>query len=97
MPFCDISGGLRLSTAYPQKWIILGYAHFDDLSMIAPVANALEPAKPHFSSFDGSLAALRGADDDRTLTGSHDRVESGEFVQKAYPVNGSGVNPGRLQ
>jgi hypothetical protein len=77
--------------AYPQGRIIVDGAHFDDPRMIAPIANALEPGKTLFGSLDCPLAAPRTADNDCTLTGPHDGIESGEFVEKAHPVNQSSL------
>jgi hypothetical protein len=47
MPFADRGGGVpRLSAAYSQRRIILDYAHFNTLCMIALITNAFEPGKP---------------------------------------------------
>jgi hypothetical protein len=57
------------SGSLPPRRIILDYAHFNNLCMIAPIANALKPGKPLFGSLDCPLATSGGADDDRPLTG----------------------------
>ena len=53
-----------------------------------PIANILEPAEPLLGSCDRPFAAPGGANNDRALTGPHNGIAAGEFVEKAYPVTG---------
>jgi hypothetical protein len=72
-----------------RRLIGVGYAHFNKLRMIVPIANVLEAGKPLFCGLNRSLAAPGRADDDGTLTGSHNDIEPSAKIPNCQYVVGS--------